>query len=221
MDRPGWLKALRRAAGALRRRFSPVEVPEAPLMPPAEAAELAARLRGVGVFLEYGAGGSTRLAGTLVRKIVSVDSDARYLRAVAERLPRSVEFRPVHVDIGLTEEYGIPAFKDPAPSRLEAWKRYPSAPWDRAALRDEAPGLVLIDGRFRVACVLECMLRLPLEADPVFLLDDYGDRPHYAAIVPFVRDLVLVGRMAVFRRSGQCDLAACARARDLHLADWR
>ncbi len=43
--------------------------------------------------------------------------------------------------------------------------------------------LVLIDGRFRVACALKCFLHVG--SDCVVAFDDYLDRPHYHVVGQF------------------------------------
>src|SRR5258708_6728299 len=63
-------------------------------------------------YLEYGTGGSTLLAAECgMRLIVSVDSDATWLRKVAERIANkrtSVDIELIHCDIGPTGEWGFP-----------------------------------------------------------------------------------------------------------------
>ena len=55
---------------------------------------------------------------------------------------------------------------------------------------------MLVDGRFRVACVLESLLSLSPLSETKILLDDYVDRPEYAVVEEYA-DVELVGRMAV------------------------
>jgi len=56
--------------------------------------------------------------------------------------------------------------------------------------------LVLVDGRFRVACVLESLLSLSPLSETQILLDDYVGRPEYAVVEEYA-DVKIVGRMAV------------------------
>ena len=58
------------------------------------------------------------------------------------------------------------------------------------------PELVVIDGRFRVACFLASCVSTtrPLQ----ILIDDYCDRPNYQVIERFAKPSERVDRMAVF-----------------------
>jgi len=56
----------------------------------------------------------------------------------------------------------------------------------------------LVDGRFRVACVLKALRMLSHERGWTIVMDDYGDRPQYEVIAEFAEiDRLIGGRMAV------------------------
>ena len=163
-------------------------------LPPEERAMLEAAYAGVDVILEYGSGGSTFVALDKGAKAVfSVESDpdwaARIASVLAQRYPgRGVHVHPV--DIGPTKAWGWPR-------NDRAWRRfhrYPLDVWDRADFRH--PDVVLIDGRFRVACFLTVLLRAT--RDLVVLFDDYGGRPDYHFVETFARPVAMAGRMARF-----------------------
>lgn len=66
-------------------RPNPIAIPETPLMDPETLAFLDARLRASRAYLEYGCGGSTRMAvGLHVPHILSVESDHAFGLAVQE-----------------------------------------------------------------------------------------------------------------------------------------
>ena len=56
--------------------------------------------------------------------------------------------------------------------------------------------MILIDGRFRIACFVTAYLRA---TKPIIVLfDDYLDRPHYHVIERLLAPTEFVGRMARF-----------------------
>jgi hypothetical protein len=164
-------------------------------MPPEEAAFLRSRYGTARIILEYGSGGSTWLAASLPGKyVVSVESDRRWALSMQDRIDGAGLPSPAviwHVDIGPTGLWGRPV-DDRAWSRFH---RYPLAVWDQPFLPDH-PDLILIDGRFRPACLVAACLRITRPVTVLF--DDYMDRPRYHGVERIVRPERSVGRMAVF-----------------------
>jgi hypothetical protein len=105
--------------------------------------------------------------------------------------------------IGLTRDWGFPVFDRPTAHRIERWKRLPLAPWPHLA---ELPDVILIDGRMRVACCPESLLRVGRET--TILVDDYAGRS-YSAIERFAELINLHGRMAEFRKRSDFDELSC------------
>jgi hypothetical protein len=164
-------------------------------------------------YLEFGSGGSTVYASHHVATLVSVESDARYLAAVQRKIG-ACDAELIPVDIGLTHDWGRPVFVKPTPRRLARWRRYPQAPWPAFERRGMLPDVVLVDGRFRVACALETLLRVGPEC--VVLVDDYAGRPQYAEIGSCAELIAMKGRMAVFRAPPDLDRDRCARVLQTH-----
>jgi hypothetical protein len=79
---------------------------------------------------------------------------------------------------------------------------------------------VLVDGRFRVACVLESLLSLSPLSETKILLDDYVDRPEYAVVEEYA-DVEIVGRMAVLRPRRLVDRISVRRLVRQYCADPR
>lgn len=177
--------------------WSPDTIPSIPHMEDAGIALLAQRLKGVKIFLEYGSGGSSIMAAQAgIRRIYSVDSDLVFLQSVQKRLiadgiPRR-RYVPVYVDIGKTGDWGRPVNENHA----RDWPSYCSAPWIRLEHAGEAPSLVLIDGRFRVASFLVTAMLAPPGC--VILFDDYVDRPEYHIVEQHLKPVRFEGRMAEF-----------------------
>ncbi len=183
------------------------------------------RLSRAASYLEFGSGGSTILAAQAGVPFVSVDSDPYFLRAVkrkvAEREPQAaVERTYLHADIGLTEGWGIPYFREtPGKRRLKLWRRYPQAPW-QAMAQLPSPHLILIDGRFRAACALSAARFLHGRQGEI-LFDDYMDRPHYHGVEHFLELKHNVGRMALLVPRTEIDTSALDVAIEKYCADWR
>ena len=158
-------------------------------------------------YLEYGSGGSTVFASQHVSHLVSVDSDRYFLRDVQRRLLElnpPAETKLIHANIGMTELWGRPVFTRHTPRRLRHWQAYPKAPWDQYRAIGIEPDLILVDGRFRVACVLESLRSLRKDGVTI-LVDDYLTRPHYKAVEEFADLCAMQGRMAVLRRKANID----------------
>jgi len=172
------------------------DIPNSPHMEQEGIILLKERLRMAEIYLEYGAGGSTVLAAEMgVKEIHTIDTDRGFLdavqRRVAEHSPEA-KMTAHHIDIGPTKEWGQPS--DRALANL--WPRYCVAAWDALLLQNSWPDLILIDGRFRVACFLaSLMLAKP---GTIILFDDYFDRPHYHAVEKHLRPSAQAGRLAEF-----------------------
>lgn len=164
-------------------------------LPPEEGALLKAELDGVKSYLEYGSGGSTVLAAKLgVARIFSVECDYDWAENMRAALAREV---PEHGHVLLHYSYVGKTGEWARPVSDRAWRhyhRYPTAIWQHPDF--EHPELVLIDGRFRPACLLACCLSAtrPLRV----LFDDYTVRPAYHAVEAVVPLTRTVGRMAQF-----------------------
>lgn len=163
-------------------------------LPPQEADAVAAAYAEALVILEYGSGGSTALAAELPGKTVfSVESDAVWLemmRSWFASAPPAADVVLHHSDIGPTKEWGYPADW----RSFYRWPGYASSVWERSDFRH--PDVVLIDGRFRVACFLTLAAQINRSVHVLF--DDYTDRPEYHRVERIQKPYDVVGRMARF-----------------------
>ena len=168
-----------------------------PHMSAAEITQLELQLAGRTSLLEFGCGGSTLVAARQVQKIVSVDSDPAWLADVGTNLARAaIDFTPYHADIGPTREWGYPADE----RRLRDWPRYHVNVWRHLA---GSPDAVLIDGRFRVACLLQSVIHC--KPDCILMFHDFFDRPHYHVVLRHTEVLARVDTLAVMRAKQQVD----------------
>ncbi len=164
------------------------------LLPPAEAAHLTAAYAKASVILEYGTGGSTVLAGEGPDcTVFSVESDRRWFDRMSEWFAMNPPKGTVHMhhaNIGPTGKWGMPATE----AHFRRWTGYPVSVWDRPDFRH--PDTVLIDGRFRIACLLTVALRI--NRPVIALVDDYAVRSRYQQVETLLRPARMIGRMAEF-----------------------
>lgn len=163
-------------------------------MPPDEARAVSQAYATAQVILEYGSGGSTVLGAEMAdRTLFSVESDAQWLadmHTYFDAHPPAATLHLLHGDIGPTKAWGHPLDDDD----FRQWPDYPTAVWRHADF--VSPDVVLIDGRFRVACFLTTLF---CATKPVrVLIDDYLDRDSYHAVETFAKPVAYYGRMAQF-----------------------
>ncbi len=146
-----------------------------------------------GTILEYGSGGSTALAARLGKRTVSVESDKKWAREMNAFLKANHPEAPVtvkHVDVGKTGAWGRPVND----ADFKNYHKYSLAVWDKAGFVQ--PDLILVDGRFRVACFCAALMRI--ERPTRLLFDDYHDRTHYHVVEKICAPVRMVAKMAVF-----------------------
>jgi len=173
-------------------------------------------------YLEYGAGSSTFAAARSGAALVSVESDRRFLSAVERRCrslapPGAGEARFLHGNVGRTGPWGKPVM--PALSRPASWRRYPLSPWQTFGESFQAD-LILVDGRFRVACALAVISHQP-DTAWTMLVDDYVGRDEYSPIAHFAKLVALHGRMAQFRPRAGVSPTEVNLALARFTGDWR
>jgi len=157
-------------------------------------------LNGVSCYLEFGSGGSTIYAcnDAKINTVISVDSDLIWIENVKKEVRlKETNLYIDYVNIGSVGDWGTPVNND---AFRDFWK-YSTSPWQIAARGCFAPEVVLIDGRFRVACFLYTMLAA--RKDTLVLFDDYLDRPEYFIAERYCELKLKVGRMGIFLVSKQ------------------
>jgi hypothetical protein len=206
----------------IRQRLGEFDIPDEPFMEPGTAKVFKELVRDSTLYLEYGSGGSTVLAARLGKSFISVDTDGFWLRSVRKKIGRLSEGqRLVHAEIGLTGPWGYPL----KPSiltrgRKRLWRSYASRPW--VFVRNaEAPDLVLVDGRFRVASALTSFVNLEGHSHARILVDDYVHRPEYHVLEKFGKLIEVLGqRMAIFQPPARAKMD-CLEELARYSLDWR
>ena len=201
---------------------TPIFVPAKPHMPPPAVAFLTEQLTRAHCFLEYGAGGSTRLAAQLgVPHVFSVESDRTFAAAVRRHVREEAKStgtnaRIIVSNIGETGNWGYPIDN----SLVSKWPNYPIRVWHKIAMAGLAPDLVLVDGRFRVACFLVSLLKL--RPGKIIMFDDYeGRKERYDLVEKYVKPSVSHARVAVFEVPEHLPVIDIALDLAVHVVDKR
>jgi hypothetical protein len=195
-----------------------------PHLPSPERECFYAELKVCRTYLEYGSGGSTLAALRMVPCVVSVENDRAFHRAVTSKA-RSLstgDYFPIFVNTGRTIEWGEPTVQRRTALRRWLWRRYAIAPWITIERNRLSPDLIFIDGRFRVACALESMLRLPSNSRCRILLDDVEQyNGAYLSIFEFAEEIEQHGRAVIFRRSSNFNQVRCRAVLTEYYTDFR
>jgi len=218
------VRAYRTTKVIVAKRMARIQVPDQPHFDPQSTEFFRDAITRATNYLEYGSGGSTLLAHQHVEKLVSVESDRRFLKAVERKLSRQrsgAQTVLMHVDIGLTEHWGKPVFTKPTTRRLRRWRKYAQAPWSFFRSRNIEPDLILIDGRFRAACALESLMALREGSSCQILMDDYITRPEYRVVEEVAELVEMKGRMAVFSQRPRMDRERCQALLERLYTDFR
>lgn len=177
---------------------SEIVVGEIPSMSVGGLARFRELMRQATCYLEYGSGGSTRLATRYkVARVYSVESDPIYAKAVRRAVSWDMKktiFKMVVPELGPTGPYGYPTDL----SLCINWWRYPTQIWESIRADGANPDVVLVDGRFRVFCFLISLLNA--KPGTIILFDDYSNRLNrYGEIESVIKPLALHDRMAEFK----------------------
>lgn len=152
-------------------------------------------------YLEYGSGASTWHAHELGAKhIISVDSSEAWLKTVRNHLKDAKNIDLIYSDIGPVGHWGKP-INDHG---IKDYHSYMTSPWRLAHEKHLEVDLIMIDGRFRVACFLYSLLCA--KPGTVILFDDYGLRFRYHLVENFCAKVESYGRLAEFHVKKDYDL---------------
>lgn len=148
-------------------------------------------------YLEFGAGESTIDASGIdsLQTVTSVESSAIFIE---EKLKTNATIAKAliagklafHlVDIGETGTWGYPINH----AKQHLWPNYPLSVFSQKSKHD----LILVDGRFRVACTLSCVMNAPKNC--TLLIHDFWNRPEYHVVLPFLQIKDKVDTLGVFK----------------------
>ncbi len=174
-------------------------------------------LRTAESIVEFGCGGSTKLAVDLgVSLIHSVESDPAWVKtlSVHPELVPSIASGKLHLhyaDVGPVRKWGAPVDNQAA----GRWNTYYTSVWKKVAGK---PDLVLVDGRWRVACVARAIIECP---GSTIVIHDFWPRRNYHVVLGFLDHLDTVDTMGVFRARNDIDWPALCRVSAQYATDIR
>lgn len=162
--------------------------------PPDEGELVAREFAHATSILEYGSGGSTVLAARSTQaKVLSIESDKDWADKMTSFLKAQDlggDRVKIHwSDVGPTGKWGYP--KDQ--SKFRKYPNYAFCPWEDFEV---TPDVVLIDGRFRLACFAATLLFV--KKPTTVLFGEYNARNAYKPAGQFAQPVKSMGRMAKF-----------------------
>ena len=148
----------------------PKEIVYKPMMSNKDLKAFSYFMKPENIYFEFGSGGSTNLASYFKLKTYSVESDIKW----HERLKSSgIIANYITVDLKNTA-FGYPGNN----TNINDWKKY-----IQAYKKEFNADVILIDGRFRVACALDIFSKI--KNNTMVLVHDYENRNHYHIIEKF------------------------------------
>jgi len=133
-------------------------------------------------YFEFGSGGSTYVASTFdnIKKIISVESDKIWCNKVLNCVKNKNRVKMHHINIeAKPNSLGYPGPN----SKKETWFKYSDVIKRLDKNISSKIDLILIDGRFRVACCLKCYNAMSDRC--VIAFDDFIPRKHYHIILNY------------------------------------
>lgn len=142
-------------------------------------------------YLEYGTGGSTYQASIRknIKTITSVESDKDWYNKLEEKLKEvpqgDKKINMIYCDMNAQKNnWGYPGPK----SNIHNWKNYSNQLVKMDPELQKYIDLILIDGRFRVACCLKCFDII--NDNCLIIFDDFLDRQDQFGVVLDYYDIV-------------------------------
>jgi len=142
----------------------PKEIKFKPMMSKNELIAFSYFMKPGNIYFEFGSGGSTNLASYYKIKTYSVESDVKW----HENLKKNgILVNNITIDLKVKSS-GYPGKE----TTIDDWKRY-----IQAYKKEYNANIILIDGRFRVACALDIFSKI--KNDTLILIHDYGRKEYH------------------------------------------
>src|SRR5690606_17541628 len=158
-------------------------------------------------YLEFGSGGSTlRVLQKSQAKIYSVESSIDWIAYLSNyfiiRQARKKRLFFHHVDIGQTRGWGYPISNN----SKALFPNYSNSIFN--LLDPNKLDTVLVDGRVRVACVLNVILNMPPNENTVMLIHDFWNREKYHIVLKYLTKVHEVDTLGVFKIKNHINLVS-------------
>ena len=140
-------------------------------------------------YFEYGVGASTSwVLENTNSKIISVDTDKKWINLI-DISNKGSRIKLNWINLGDLENWGRPRSYKYRNKFID----YISNVWNFKEKAD----VILVDGRFRVACFLYSLINA--KTDSLIIFDDYNNRPYYHVIEEILPIYNVCGRQAFFK----------------------
>lgn len=179
------------------------------LMKPVESELFVRHIKKSGYYLEFGMGGSTIVALSNTKaKVYSVESDFEWIRKLKKywfiRFHLLKRLSIYYANIGNTKEWGYPVDTQ----HKLSFPDYSSGIFKKIDV--SKVDCVLIDGRFRVASVLQTILHCHKNSGLKILFHDFYNRPRYHEVLKYLSEIEKADTLAVFNIRPNVDLLEVA-----------
>lgn len=146
-------------------------------------------LKNCNLYFEYGVGSSTYwVLANSNSKIIAIDTDKKWIDSVNIKVS-NMRAKLIWVNLGDLTNWGRPESYKYRHSFID----YVSGVWNFKKQAD----VILIDGRFRVACFFYSLLQSKIGS--VIIFDDYFNRPWYHIVEEVLSFHEKCGRQAFFK----------------------
>ena len=161
-------------------------------------------LDNINIYFEYGSGGSTYQASIRnnIKHIYSVESDLKWHNKMKNKINNE------NITYIFNEMDTLPnTWGHPGKNSTDIQKKNYSEHIKNLSKHDQnSIDLVLIDGRFRVACCLKCYDIIKNEC--VIAFDDFLDRPQYHIVLDYfdITKTATDGRMVILKKKNNISI---------------
>jgi hypothetical protein len=169
-------------------------------------------------YFEFGIGGSTVWANNEqnINKVTCVESDADWVSNVTPLIcQKKTNINLVNFPVG-PGGYLLNGYKKLKVSEDEKtlWVSYSTKINQTAQLYD----LILVDGRFRVACA--CAAYLNLYDSGFLLIHDYASRKHYHVVEKFYSKVEEIEDLCAFQKNKTCNFLELTAMQSKYVYDF-
>jgi len=156
-------------------------------------------------YLEFGLGGSTlRALQKSKATVYTVESNPEWIKYMRKYIYlRYSENKRLHifpVNIGPVRDWGYPK----SDNFKELFEKYSSSIFQ--IIDSKLIDLVLVDGRFRVACTLKIILECHENSNIKILIHDFWNRPQYHIVLEYLDTVNKVDTIGLFSIKKNVDL---------------
>ena len=147
------------------------------------------KLKNSNFFFEYGSGSSTIYADKNNKKYVSIETDKNFYKFLLTKLKKKKSLR--YFSLGIVGEFSYPILcsEQQIKNYIFSIDKY---------FINKTPDLILVDGRFRIACCLNLINKAHFKKKLTIILDDYQKRKEYHCLNKFFQ-IKKIGRLGVLK----------------------